>query len=116
MTEQLRLFETVEDKKIVSSTKAVEDAKMLAIQRYLEKGKSEPLACIGTYSPNGRRTQYFRLCYRQNKKVKCIHIPGGNVLSKLAQYRAIQLQKMIDRGAELGEIIAAVQTYCSGME
>jgi hypothetical protein len=78
MSKQLRLFEGVEDEGDVSSTISVEDAKMFAITRYLER-KAEPLACVGVYTPNHRKTQYFRLCYRQNRKVKCVHIPGGNV-------------------------------------
>lgn len=116
MSEQLRLFEVVGDKKTVSPTDTVGDAKIQAIQRYLDKGEKEPTACIEKYHPNGRKAEYYRLKYRQGKKVKTIHIPGGSTIAELAQYRAQKLQQMINRGAELGEIIAAVQTYCSGAE
>ncbi len=111
---QLSLFDAVEDSSKVSSTSHVEDTKIQAIQRFLHRPEDlEPVASVGTYTPNGRNTKYFRLQYRQGSKVKCIHIPGGNINSQLAQYRAKQLQQLIDRGAELAEILAAVQTYRS---
>ncbi len=100
----------------VSITENVSDArtaKQQAIQRYLDNAAKEPIACITKYSPGKRKTEYFRLSYRQGRKVKHIHIPGGSTTSKLAQYRATKLQEMIERGAELGELIAAVQTYQS---
>ncbi|MEL6494101.1 MAG: hypothetical protein AAFQ41_03130 [Cyanobacteria bacterium J06623_7] len=114
MRKQLSLFDPVEDSKNVSSTEIVEDGKRQAIQRYLDRVQAEPTASVGTYSPNGRKTEYYRLLYRIGKSVKAIHIRGGNVHSKLAQYRAQQLQVMIDRGAELNELIAAVGTFNSG--
>ena len=70
--------------------------------------------CIKKYKPNGRKTEYFRLDYRVKNRVRSIHIPGGNVHANLAQYRVKELQAMINRSAELGEIIAAVQDYRNG--
>ena len=87
MNEQLSLFGNVEDSQNVSSTIRVEDTKKLAIQRFLDKAQAEPSASVSTYKPNGR-------------KVRAIHIRGGNVGSKLAKYRAGKLQQMIDRGTE----------------
>ena len=112
--EQLELS-LVSDKK-VSITESVSDAKTTkqqAIQRFLDNAPKEPIACITKYSPGKRKTEYFRLSYRLGKRVKHIHIQGGSTIAQLAQYRAKKLQEMIDRGAELGELIAAVQTYCS---
>ena len=114
MSKQLRLFDVVEDSNGASSTDVVEDRKRQAIQRYLDKAPTEPTASVSTYKPSGRKTEYFRLVYRAGKKVKAIHIRGGNVRSKLAQYRASRLSELIDRGAELSEILAAVETFNSG--
>ncbi len=111
MSQQLSLFETVGDGDLVSPTKDLGDTKRQAIQRFLDRAKPGTIACVKQYKPNGRKTEYFRLDYRLGKKVKSIHIPGGNVRAKLAQYRARELQKLIDRGAELEEILAAVETY-----
>ncbi len=113
MDKQLSIFD-VDDEKSVSSTNAVEDAKMAAIQRYLDRATADPVACVSEYSPSRRKQKYFRLCYRRYGKVRCHHIPGGNVNSKLAQYRARKLRELIARGAELDEVIAQVQTYAQG--
>ncbi len=114
MNEQLCLFELGSDKKSVSLPENGSDAKRQAIQRFLDTGKREPTACVNTYSPGRRDTEYFRLSYRVGRKKKHIHIPGGSTIAPRARYRAKKLQEMIDRGAELEELIAAVQTYWSG--
>ena len=69
-------------------------------------------ASISTYSPNGRQTKYYRLCYRLKTKVKCVHIRGGNIYSQLATRRAKRLQAMIDRGASIDELFAVIKSYC----
>ena len=69
---------------------------------------------MGRYSPGKRKTEYYRLSYRFGRKVKHIHIPGGSTKSQLARYRAEKLQQLIDRGAELAEILAMIKTYRSG--
>ena len=116
MTKQLTIFDAVGDSDHVSPTNSVGDIKRQAIERYLSRSKTQdldPSISIEKYHPNGRKTEYFRLKYRIGKKTITPHIPGGNIHAKLAQYRVKQLQAMIDRGAELGEIIAAVKTYGS---
>ena len=105
----------IEDSKKVSPTNAVGDTENQALQRFLARAKVEEKAhtkaTVKTYQPNGRKTEYFRLDYRIGKKVKSIHIPGGNIRAKLAQNRAKELQSMIDRGAEVEELIATVANY-----
>ena len=125
MSKQLSLFETVGGSDHVSPTDAISDTESAslmnpisehqtqALQRFLEKGK-DPIVCLNTYSPGKRKTEYYRLSYFLDGKTKHLHIPGGNIRAKLAQYRAKKLQELIDRGAELGEIIAAVETYRGG--
>lgn len=118
MNKQLNIFnedvsitDFVSDSDRVSITDFVSDNKKQAIQRFLNSGDKETIACVTTYSPGGRSTRYFRLSYRQRKKIKHIHIRGGSIIAELAIYRAKQLQAMIDRGAELEEVIAAVRTF-----
>lgn len=90
-------------------------AKFRAIQRFLDNGEKEAIACVNRYKAGNRNNfYYYRLSYRQRRKMKHIHIPGGNTHSDLANYRAKKLQELIDRGAELGEIIAMVQMFRSG--
>jgi hypothetical protein len=66
------------------------------------------------YSPGRRSTEYYRLSYRYGRTVKHIHIKGGSVIAELATYRAKQLQGLIDRGAELAEVLAAAATFNGG--
>lgn len=95
----------------MSTTELVVDGKKQAIQEYLDKTSHEPTASVGTYSPNGRKTEYYRLLYRVGKKVKSIHIRGGNIKSKLAQYRAWKIRRAIDSGASLEDLITAVTNF-----
>ena len=89
--------------------------KQQAIQRYLEKAEvKDPVAHVERYSPGGRNTEYYRLAYRRGKKMVRIHIKGGSTISELANYRRDQLQKLIDRGAELAEILAQLTTFNGG--
>ena len=107
------LIDPISDTESASLMNPISDTQTQALQRFLEKGK-DPIVCVNTYSPGRRKAKYYRLSYFQDGKAKHLHIPGGNTLAKLAQYRAGKLQELIDRGAELGEIIAAVETYRGG--
>ena len=108
---QLTIFDAVGDSDQVSPTKPVGDTENQALERYLGRAKVEFTVCVKNYKPNGRKTEYFRLDYRVGKKVKSIHICGGNVHAPLAQERAKEIRLMTDRGAQLEEIIAAVEAY-----
>ena len=114
MLEQLPLFSSVSDKKSVSLTQNVSEHKRQAIQRFLDSGKKENDVCVGKYSPGKRKSEYFRLSYRLGRKVKHVHIPGGSTQTSLARYRAKILREMCDRGAELAEILAQLNTFRSG--
>jgi hypothetical protein len=92
------------------------DAKKQAIQRFLSKGKKDPSVSVNKYSPGRRSTEYYRVSFEWLGKKKHIHLKGGNTRSKLAIYRAEQLTQLIERGAELEEVIAAVSTFNSGGE
>ena len=76
----------------------------------MDKNK-DPMLCVNTYSPGKRKTKYYRLSYFKDGQTKHLHIPGGNVRATLAKDRAKVLQKLIDSGAQLKEIIAVIETY-----
>ena len=119
MNKQLTIYDAsdgVSDTKSVSLTNSVSEHKRQAIQRFLDKGKKDHDVCVNTYSPGKRKTEYFRLSYRVGRKVKHNHIPGGSVIAPLAQYRASKLKELIDRGAELSEVLALLKNYRSGQK
>lgn len=116
MSEQLKLFPVTEprseDRSVTVSVTERQTAKFKAIQRFLNDGKSNAIACICKYRPSKRKNNYYyRLSYRSGNKVKHCHIPGGNVNSELANYRVDKLQAMIERGAEVPELLAAIVDY-----
>lgn len=115
-SQQLSLFEIENDTLNVSIANNAIEQKIIAIQKYLGHIAKDNDCYINTYYPGKRDTIYFRLSYRQGCKMKHHHIPGGNINSDLAQYRVKRLQEMIDRGAELGEVLAALSTYRGGMK
>lgn len=118
MSEQLCLFEADSDTQSLSLSEFDSDRqikKQQAIQKYLDRAShKETTACVSKYSPGKRKTEYYRLSYRVGLKMKHIHIKGGSTIAELATYRAKVLQAMIDRGAELSEVLAAVATFNGG--
>lgn len=90
------------------------DQKRAIIQRYLDRAATEAQCSVNTYQKSRSKKEYFRLSWRNGKRMKHLHIPGGNVNSILAQYRARKLRELIARGAPLAEIIAQVQTFAQG--
>lgn len=90
------------------------DQKRAIIQRYLDRAATEAQCSVNEYQKSRSKKKYFRVSWRDGKKMKHLHVPGGNVNAILAQYRARQLREMIDRGAALGEVVAQVQTYAQG--
>ncbi|MGL5973221.1 MAG: hypothetical protein ACRCZK_05890 [Oscillospiraceae bacterium] len=128
MSEQLCLFEADSDSDSVSLSNTDSDTdpkglasastkKQQAIQKYLDRAvDKETTACVSKYSPGKRKTEYYRLSYRVGLKMKHIHIKGGSTIAELANYRAKKLQAMIDRGAELSEVLAAVRTFNGASE
>ena len=121
MTRQLSLFgddSAIESKSVSIALTASERQKLKqeAIQRFLDTGEKENIPHVNIYHVRGTKNRYYRLSYRSAGKMKHLHIPGGNVLSKLAQYRAKKLNQLIDRGCDLDEAIAMVQYFRSGGE
>jgi hypothetical protein len=116
MNEQLSIYDVISDNGDPSLMDSISERKQAAIDRFLKSGEHQPIACINSYSPGRRNKKYYRLSYFQNRKTKHVHVPGGNVNSQLANYRAGKLQEMINRGAELDELLAALVTYRGGGE
>lgn len=117
MSEQLCLFDADSDNDRLSLSDIDSDRqikKQQAIQKYLDRADKEAIACVNKYSPGKRKTEYYRLSYRYGRKMRHIHIRGGSTIAELANYRANVLQAMIDRGAELSEVLAAVATFNNG--
>lgn len=114
MSEQLSVFQVCSDSDPVSLPNTRSDRKKQAIERYLRQGKKEPSISVNKYSPGKRATEYYRVSYQLGNRKKHIHLRGGSTLAELANYRASVLQAMIDRGAELSEVLAAVATFNGG--
>lgn len=113
MSRQLTIFDALGDKNTVSP-KTAGDTKKQALQRYLDKAKAESAMVVKRYNPNGRKTQYFRLDYYEGGKTRSIHIKGGNVSARLSNFRAKKLRKMIERGAELREVLEQLADFNGG--
>jgi len=114
MSEQLTIFDALGDSDLVSPRNPVGDTKNQALQRYLNHRKIDPKPLVNKYSPNGRKTKYFRLDYWVRGKKKSIHIKGGNCSARLANYRANRLQGLIDRGADLSEVLEQLADFNGG--
>lgn len=99
---------------LADSDSELKTAKFKAIQRYLNNGERDTIACVNKYRAGNRKNHfYYRLSYREGLKMKHLHIPGGNTQSELANYRAQKLQAMIDRSCELEELIAQIADFRS---
>ena len=111
MNQQLSLDLGVIETKDSSITDAVIEPKMQYIYRFLGVPAKNIECSVNEYESSRCRRIYYRVSWRDGHKIRHLHIPGGSTFSELARYRAAQLQEMIARGAELAEIIAAVETY-----
>ena len=103
---QLSLFTEDNPRKILSLATA-SDTKKSANHNFQKN--TQPT--INTYCPGKRNVKYYRLSYRSGTKTKHIHIPGGNINSKLVQWRARKIQGMIDHGVSLTTIITVILNY-----
>ena len=111
MDEQLSLFPDASDNKSVSLAENDSDAKSKAIQRFLTQGHDSPIAHVNTYSPGRRQAEYYRLSFRVGTRMKHVHIPGGSTSANLAQVRVKRLLTMINFGADLEELLAAIADW-----
>jgi hypothetical protein len=68
---------------------------------------------VATYRPKGtaRGGEYFRFSYRAGRKMKHLHIPGGNTGSVLAQSRAAEVMELSAAGAPLQDLIDRIKSW-----
>lgn len=124
MQEQLSLFSVEDDYFLCAAGRtldSVSDSKNASLtlsKRFATKdiktvsdSKLKPSLTVNKYSPGKRKTEYFRLSYRDGSRVKHIHIRGGNVNSLLAQSRVLKLQNAINNGASLEDILTLIKHW-----
>lgn len=65
---------------------------------------------LNTYHSKGQL--YYRVSfYDELGKKKHIHVPGGNVHSKLVQFRATKIEAKINRGETIRQIASLIKSY-----
>jgi len=94
----------------VSLTNNVSDSKTLALQRFCnKKERGNKIGSVNIYFSGGRNKGYFRFTYRDGRKTKHKHIPGGHSGSRLAIARAKMIEDMIARGAHIPAILKVIE-------
>lgn len=67
---------------------------------------------IEEYSPSNRKhLNYYRYCYMVGRKIKHVHIPGGNVNTPLVIYRKLDIEDLIAIGESPDNIVQAIKKY-----
>lgn len=59
--------------------------------------------------PNGKH-YYFRYCYMIGRKIKHVHIRGGNVNTPLAIYRKLDIEDLIAIGESPSKILEIINS------
>ena len=70
------------------------------------EGEYLALNAVSTYRPRGtaRGGQYYRLSYKENGRVKHVHIRGGNTDSPIAQAKVAEVRSLLSAGVSPQEI------------
>lgn len=64
---------------------------------------------IEEYSPSNRKhLSYYRYCYMVGRKIKHVHIKGGNVNTPLAIYRKLDIEDLIQVGESPDKIVEII--------
>ncbi len=95
---------------------------------YLSKAMQRTLVCLLAvmailyrqgdlkYTPGGTartNNNYFRYSYRDNGKMKHVHIPGGNTSSPFAQMHWEEVQRLVRSGASPKYIVQTIKNWSS---
>lgn len=65
---------------------------------------------IEEYSPSNRKhLSYYRYCYMIRRKIKHLHIPGGNVNTPLVIYRKLDIEDLIAVGETPDKIVEIIK-------
>ena len=71
-------------------------------------------AAISCYKPRGEARggfQYFRFSYREGKRMRHVHIPGGNIHSQNAVAHRNIVRAMIKCGDSVEEILEQIEEW-----
>ncbi|HEY9653637.1 MAG TPA: hypothetical protein V6C95_23450 [Coleofasciculaceae cyanobacterium] len=69
---------------------------------------------ISTYKPRGEargQAEYFRFSYRDGKRIRHVHIPGGNCHSPMAIAHRNMVRAMIQCGDSVEEILEEIKEW-----
>ncbi|BAY89651.1 MULTISPECIES: hypothetical protein [unclassified Tolypothrix] len=84
----------------------------VVLERDTKNAVPEHTQWVEEYRPSTRKGHlYYRYCYKQSRKIKHIHIPGGNTRSHLAQNRKSQVEIAIASGNSPGEIRKLISSW-----
>lgn len=70
-----------------------------------------PPDAVNIYKTGNSEAKYYRYSYYINRKIKHIHIRGGNIHNSLAQKRAQKLKDAIAAGKTHQEIIEIIKSW-----
>ncbi len=87
------------------------EPKIRSLFRFLNRTVENSKGGVGTYSPGGKKAIYFRFSYRDGKRMKHKHIPGGNIYSQLAFKRAREIQGMTEADISTHEILNKINSF-----
>ena len=91
---------------------AVSDSPIKINPELLQEAKlTPPPGNVNQYYPGRRDTAYYRFSYRLGRRVKHVHIRGGNSCSQAGQANAQQIREMIARGYSLAEILKTIAKF-----
>lgn len=74
----------------------------------------DSVTAVHPYLPKGKARSghlYYCYTYRDGKRVRNIHIPGGNITSSLAQARAKEVEAAIEFGRSPLEIVKLIKSW-----
>lgn len=77
----------------------------------LYKPRSLTHLSINKYYPGKKATAYYRFSYRDGKRTKHKHIPGGNIYNPLAMTRAARLKEALAAGATIKEVLNLITSF-----
>ena len=112
--QQIELFDFPQSQSDINSelTEVVSDSQVEINPELLQQLKpTPPPGNVNEYYPGKRNQSYYRFSYRNGKRVKHVHIRGGNSQSIAGQKNAQKIREMIARGYSLAEILKTIAKF-----
>ena len=75
---------------------------------------TNPCGAIGKYRAGGNTRgggEYWRFSYRDGRRVKHVHIPGGCCTNPIASARADKVREAIGLGATVEQVLKLIQNW-----